>query len=81
MSLFQTDRGKALLPPIEHLQVTSSMTSPTVAAMLEVFFRAAQDVLMEITSENGRRRNGFALRFHRGLPRFKNKKIESTKFL
>jgi hypothetical protein len=32
--------------------VTSSMTSPMVAAMLEVFFRAARDVLMEITFEN-----------------------------
>jgi hypothetical protein len=27
-----------------------------------------------------RRRNGFTLRFHRGLPRFKNKKIDSTKW-
>jgi hypothetical protein len=31
------------------------MTSPMVAAMLEVFFHAARDVLMEITLENGRK--------------------------
>jgi hypothetical protein len=37
---------------IEDLHVTSSMTLRTVAAMLEVFFCAAQDVLMEITLEN-----------------------------
>jgi hypothetical protein len=37
---------------IEHLHVTSSMMSSTVAAMLEVFFRTARDVLIEITLEN-----------------------------
>jgi hypothetical protein len=40
---------------IEDLHVTSSMTLRTVAAMLEVFFCAAQDVLMEITLENDRK--------------------------
>jgi hypothetical protein len=40
---------------IEDLHVTSSMTLRTVATMLEVFFCAAQDVLMEITLENGRK--------------------------
>jgi hypothetical protein len=40
---------------IEELHVTSSMTSPMIAAMLEVFFRAARDVLMEITLENRRK--------------------------
>jgi hypothetical protein len=40
---------------IEDLHVTSSMTLPTVAAILEVFFCTARDVLMEITLENGRK--------------------------
>jgi hypothetical protein len=38
---------------IEDLQVTSSMTSPMGAAMLEVFF--SRDALMEIMLENGRK--------------------------
>jgi hypothetical protein len=48
---------KMVAEGIEDLHVTSSMTLRTVAAILEVYFCAARDVLMdsEITLENGRK--------------------------